>query len=219
MDFIFHDLSIPKEDREDTPVYVYGCDSFPKKKFPADKYELVSQATRINVSYYILLTLNTKKDDTNLRKKWHWNIFFWHLQAKDILRIHHECYRDHDSIEHNNGVVLSVDGVNECNSTSRSLEILSMQFANCNQVYPCIIFRPEVFRKKSQKQNFEAYVSNFIEELQQCGLKVLKLVADAPERAASRHQKQHGGAFSCDVCIADPQNMAIPGKRGCKIIK
>ena len=89
-------------------------------------------------------------------------------------------------------------------------------FQDCHQVYPCVIFRPEVFQKKSMKQNFEAYLSNFLSEVKDCGLKVLKLVADAPERASCRHQKQHGGAFSCDLCLANPQSMAIPGKRGSK---
>ena len=51
MDFIYADLSLPKEEREQNPVHVYGCDSIPMKKFPPDKYELLTQATRINVRY------------------------------------------------------------------------------------------------------------------------------------------------------------------------
>ena len=49
MDFIFSDLSLSQEDRESNPVYIYGAEEFPKKKYPADKFDLVCQTTRVSV--------------------------------------------------------------------------------------------------------------------------------------------------------------------------
>ena len=114
---------------------------------------------------------------------------------------------------------MSIDGVSENNSTSRSLEIMSLQFENCKEVYTCIISRPEVFQKKEMKENFQAYLSMFLDEMEECSMKVRKLVVDAPERATLRRQKMHGGYFSCDLCTANPENVRIPNKRGSKLAK
>ena len=114
-------------------------------------------------------------------------------------------------------VVMSIDGVAETKSTSRSLEVMSLKFEGCKEVYPCLISRPEVFQKKRMKDRFEGYISNFIEEMKSAGMVLQKLVLDAPERATCRKQKMHGGYYSCDLCIANPENMRIPGKKGSKL--
>lgn len=36
---------------------------------------------------------------------------------------------------------MSVDGVAETKSSSRSLEIMSVMFSGCKEVYPCLICR------------------------------------------------------------------------------
>ena len=113
---------------------------------------------------------------------------------------------------------MSIDGVNESNSSSRSLQIVSIQFEGCTQVYPCIISRPEIFQKTRMKENFEVYISNFIDELKEADIRLSKVVLDAPERALCRHQKSHGGYFSCDLCYASPENIPIPGEKGSKYI-
>ena len=111
---------------------------------------------------------------------------------------------------------MSIDGVSENQSTSRSLEVLSIQFVGCKEVYPAIISRPEVFQKKRMKDSFEGYVSNFLEEMASASMNLKQLVVDAPERATCRKQKMHGGYYSCDICIANPENFPIPGRRGSK---
>ena len=50
MDFVFHDLSTPAGDGDVREVHVNDCDKFPKKRFPPDKFELVSQVTRMKVT-------------------------------------------------------------------------------------------------------------------------------------------------------------------------
>jgi hypothetical protein len=92
-----------------------------------------------------------------------------------------------------------------------------MKFLGCKEIFPCLISRPEVHRKKETSTNFEGYVENFIEEAQNCGLTIKKLVADAPERAHWRKQKGHGGYHSCNVCTANPVTIAVPGKKSSKL--
>ena len=49
MDYVFLDNSLPQEVRDDNPVHVYNCLQFPRKKYSTDKYELLSQVTRVKV--------------------------------------------------------------------------------------------------------------------------------------------------------------------------
>jgi len=185
MDFIFHDKHLPKEDQEHHPVLAYGCTVMPRKRYPPERYELISQVCRIHPS--------------------------------DIKRLHllsSNCHREADYLE----IQISVDGVNESNSSSRSLEIVSIKFKGCNDIYPICISRPEVHRKVSLKENFNIYLSTIVKQLGEAGLTIDKLVVDAPERAAIRQQKQHGGYHSCDLCVCNPENLKIPGKRGSKLV-
>ena len=50
MDFVFDELPGETPVEEAEPVTAYDCDQFPKGKFPPDKYDLVSQVTRVKVS-------------------------------------------------------------------------------------------------------------------------------------------------------------------------
>ena len=68
------------------------------------------------------------------------------------------------------------------------------------------------------KANLDVYVRSLLDELDHLGLKVEKVILDAPERAAAWKQKQHGGYYSCDLCLANPENIQIPGKRGSKLV-
>jgi hypothetical protein len=178
-DYVFEDLSLPKGERKDNQVFVYNQKCFPRKEYPVENFELVSQITKYS--------------------------------PKNIIDLHKKTHRN----SHDKSIVLSIDGVSECNSSSRSLEVLSMKFLGCKDIYPCLISRPEVHRKKEMAINFEAYVDNFIAEAEECGLSIKKLVADAPERAHWRKQKAHGGFHSCDVCTANPVTMTIPGRQSC----
>ena len=49
MDFIFDDLSKDEEERAASPIVAYNCLSYPKAKYPTDKFKLVSQVTRVKV--------------------------------------------------------------------------------------------------------------------------------------------------------------------------
>ena len=62
MDFIFKDKGLPPEEQDENFVHAYDCETFPKKKFPVDRYELLSQVTRVKVCIQIL-TVNLNDFD------------------------------------------------------------------------------------------------------------------------------------------------------------
>ena len=66
------------------------------------------------------------------------------------------------------------------------------------------------------KPSFEVYLSSILAEFDHLDMIVDKVILDAPERAAARKQKQHGGYYSCDWCLANPENIQIEGKRASK---
>ena len=113
-------------------------------------------------------------------------------------------------------IQVSVDGVNETNSSSTSLEILSFRFMSCKHIYICVIARPQVHNKVAQKPTFECYLHSFIEEANDLGVQIELAVLDAPERSTCRKMKQHGGYYSCETCYANPINYKTPGRSGCK---
>ena len=63
-------------------------------------------------------------------------------------------------------------------------------------------------------QYVEEQVKKYLEDIQQEGLSIKKAVLDAPERAACRRQKQHGGYYSCDVCTENPRHLPYENRRG-----
>ena len=93
---------------------------------------------------------------------------------------------------------------------------MSIMFDGCNEVYPCLICRPEVRRKSNMKNYFEAYLGIFLDKLVEANVSLDKAVADAPERARLKAFKTYGGYFSCDWCLANPENISIEGRRGSK---
>jgi hypothetical protein len=107
----------------------------------------------------------------------------------------------------NNHITLSIDGVSEAKTTSKSLRIVSLKFENCYEVYPCVIFRPEVYQRKRLLPYFNAHLEVFLQECTENGLIPMKAILDAPERASCRGQKQHGAFYSCDVCLANPDTI------------
>ena len=49
MDYVLEDLALAAGDGPEARVEEFNCLAFPKKKYPADKYRLLSQVTRVKV--------------------------------------------------------------------------------------------------------------------------------------------------------------------------
>ena len=211
MDYILRDKSIDYD--EDQIIYLYNQDKFPRKKFPPGHYKVLNQITRIHVSNsYLTYTGHINRHLVDIKID-----IYWLFQIKDIIEIHKRTDIRHDG-NNLSRVELSVDGVNESNSTSTSLEIVSFRFKTCKEIYIALIFRPQVHNKVSQKPTFECYLCNIIKQFNDLGITIELCILDAPERSACRKQKQHGGYFSWDTCYANPENYKTPGRSGCKFI-
>ena len=135
------------------------------------------------------------------------------MQVHDVRNVHRNSCRRHCARDSSQGIILSVDGVAEAKSSSRSLEIISIQFKDCNQVYPVLVSRPEPFRKKEMRATFQDYLGDVLQQIKDENCHLDKVVVDAPERAACRRQKLHGGFYSCDLCLANPDSVLLPGSR------
>jgi len=72
--------------------------------------------------------------------------------------------------------------------------------------------------KKIMKNDIEKYMAAYLKEIEDAGLRVIRAVLDAPERALCRRQKQHGGFFSCDVCVANPISLTNERNKGSKLL-
>ena len=140
------------------------------------------------------------------------------FQIAGIIAIHRKTSPEHATSDLSH-MQVSVDGVNETKSTSTSLEILSLRFSTCKNIYISVISRPQVHNKVAQKPTFECYLHSFIEEANELGITITLAVLDAPERATCRKVKQHGGYHSCDTCYANPVNYQTPGRSGCEYRK
>jgi len=131
------------------------------------------------------------------------------FQAKDVIATHLRTCAAHHALD---DIIMSIDGINETNSSSRSLEVVSLRFASCREIYPCMISRPEPHRKRETRHRVDAYIARFIQDLKDMARTVEDMFLDAPERAVVRQQKGHGGYFCCDLCIANP--VSIPSGNG-----
>lgn len=97
----------------------------------------------------------------------------------------------------NNQIILSLDGVSESKSTSISLDVYSIKFRGCRDVYPVKIIRPIV---KNQVDDYEQF-RMVLEDLKQNGLKIDCCVGDNPKRSFMRNSLQAAGKICCEYCF------------------
>jgi hypothetical protein len=98
-------------------------------------------------------------------------------------------------------LVLSSDGVpiSKSGGVAGSLNVVCLRFRGCRQIYPLIVVR---VKDKKYKLSPQELFGPVIQEIKDLGLTLEYLVADAPERAFARCQKNHSGYLSCDLCTA-----------------
>ncbi len=90
--------------------------------------------------------------------------YFLSRQMVEVVKFHRGLHDipDSETLEVN----LGIDGVQECNSTQRSLNIFACQFRGCRNVYPLIIQRPtrlvkSAFGKREGKRALAELVKAF----------------------------------------------------------
>lgn len=93
---------------------------------------------------------------------------------------------------------LSLDGVQECRSNSVSLDVYTLKFVNCKNIYPLKIIRPVNKFHVDYKPQFKAV----LDSLKACACELDSLVADNPKRSELKDVLCHSSNFACEYCTS-----------------
>ena len=116
------------------------------------------------------------------------------MQIEDILKIHEA--HSHDMAEAR-VVQLSLDGVSESKSTSVSLDVYSLKFAGCRDIYPIRIIRPIQKSLVNHQEQFSLVLNAMLEK----NLELRNMVADNPKRSFLRNSLQFSATYGCEYCF------------------
>jgi hypothetical protein len=106
---------------------------------------------------------------------------------------------DEDIKMRNHKVTFSLDGVPIDKSSGRGMDIASVQFEGCKNVYIIAIHIYRHGRPKSLSNDLDTFVKE-VKRIPQ--LTVKQIVADAPCRAHIKNVTGHSGRYSCESCYA-----------------
>jgi len=121
------------------------------------------------------------------------------VDIKELYNLHKKMCPE--QIEGKTRVTLSVDGVVENHSSGVSLEIYSIKFGKCRNIYPVVIYRPHRGRTVKGYKYLELLMP-IINQVLANGMKLDLIVCDAPVRAKIRRFLNHNGYFGCEYCYA-----------------
>lgn len=129
------------------------------------------------------------------------------VKVKDVLKIHSETCRNHQSEEQGQiEVNFSCDGVADSKSSTVSMDIFSISFPECSRVYPLTTIRPS----KKNAVDFQSELRIVLEDLKQQYIKILNALADNPMRSNLRNCKNHSAYFSCEYCRSSAEYYQDP---------
>ena len=87
-------------------------------------------------------------------------IMFYFLKPKDIMLFHKRIHEELGISYDNTHAILSIDGVQESKTTSRSLHMYTMRFAKCRSVYTSSIVRNKPGHKVDYMQMLDRIVKD-----------------------------------------------------------
>lgn len=123
-------------------------------------------------------------------------LHFFQLQVSDLKKIHFGNSHD-DVLRDSNLIQLSLDGISESKSNSISLDVYTLKFDGCRDVYPIKIIRPISKNIVNLYDHFAAVLNDVLQN----DLKLQCLVADNPKRAFLKYCMQHAARFACEYCF------------------
>lgn len=86
----------------------------------------------------------------------------------------------------------------ECRSSSVSLDVYSMQVSNCRCVYPLKVIRPI----NKYKVDFRPHLKTILDAMIEANAWLKALIADNPKRSDIREALSHASNFACEYCIS-----------------
>ena len=146
-----------------------------------------------------------------------------YIRLEDILLFHNRVHR-RDCKE--TSLVLATDGVSQSKSTSASLDVFTVEFPSCHNVYPlaiCKVFPSSALTKQDLSNNVmiakklsNEVLEQFSVELRRCGLTLNYIKCDAPKRAFVRNAQGHNSYYACDYCKAKAEKYVVKRKNADK---
>lgn len=120
---------------------------------------------------------------------------------EDIIKIHEATCPNF----HERKVQLSCDGVSESKSTVVSLDVYSIKFNKCQQIYPVKIIRP---LKKIPIDHLH-HLQMVVRDIYNNDCSITQFVGDNPKRATAKGCLCHSSWFPCEYCFS----------KGCKVVR
>ena len=99
-------------------------------------------------------------------------------------------------------VNLSIDGVQECRSNSVSLEVFSIKFPNCRNVYPLKIIRPV----NKFLVNYKPHLRSILQSMAESNIFLKHFIGDNPKRSMIREALCHSSSYACEYCISKAES-------------
>ena len=124
------------------------------------------------------------------------NYTMYYMDLHELMAFHRYL---HGMKEGSDEIDISVDGLPETKSGGLSIDVLSIRFVDCRTVYSQVILQPA---RKAMGIPEDIILEPFLRGLTRAGLRVRRVIADAPKRAALQGIKQHSSKFACPYCIA-----------------
>ena len=123
------------------------------------------------------------------------------VQISEILKIHEaQCPNFKD-----NKIQLSCDGVHENKSTSVSIDVYSLAFKHCKQIYPYKLVRP----LNSYKMDTKRHLSDTVNDITANKLRIVQYIADKLKRSDAKCCKGHSSWYPCEYCYAKGTKIEI----------
>ena len=116
------------------------------------------------------------------------------FQMEDVISIHEACCPNFDKRE----LQLSSDGVAESLSTSISLDVYSVKFDRCKEIYPIRIIKQ--LKKNSLDPN--EHLRRVVNDINDNQCKITQYVADNLKRSQGKCCLCHSSWFPCEYCFA-----------------
>lgn len=117
-----------------------------------------------------------------------------YIRVPDLIAFHRELHPHEDEVP--SGIQMSMDGVAVSKSSGRTIQVISIQFPGCKNVYPVVLATPY----NKHKMPVQYVLDDFLSQLQRASLEVTSLVADSPMRAKLLGITLHSGWRSCPYC-------------------
>ena len=112
-------------------------------------------------------------------------------------------------------IQLSLDGVQECKSSTASLDIFSVKFNGCRNIYPIRVIRTcERFKYDEQEQ-----LKEVLQEINDNDIIIDCAVFDNLKRATCRCAKNHAARHPCEYCECGAVNHAVSNQKIVSIIE